>query len=502
MSKIDALADLAAERSILCTIVKNGKDALLDASSVLQPEDFHLKLNKDIFACLVSLEEEGLQIFDMESIKLKINGLDLSYILENKEYIQYLEMLFEGYHETKNLNMFIYQVKKYSVTRGLYKNYTNAIDYLGSLKGDEKLSEIISSAESEVTKYIGQDEGSEITTFSDNIDSYIEEMINAEPVDQVGLPTGLNRYDEAIGGGLRPGTVNVVGARPKVGKSFISMNVAINVAKQGIPVLYLDTELTSEYQKNRLICIESGCPLYDFERSKFKNNEDLVAAVRMSKAKISGMPLYHKEVGGMEYSEIINLCRRWITKEIGFDNKGHANPCLIVYDYLKLTGMSSLGSNIPEHIALGFMLTELHNFAVKYNIPIFSLVQLNRDGIEEEDSAVIAGSDRILWLCSSFSILKNKTENDISLGCGYEHGNKKLIVVETRQGSGLEVPGDYINLKCSLRPNISKNEACGKIVEGNFASVISGGYGKVNDKSQRSNSDDNKDSTGKAQLSS
>lgn len=498
MSKIDSLSDLASERSILSTIIKNGKDALLDATAVLESDDFSLKLNRDLYTCLVSLEEEALEEFDIESVKLKINAFGFDYILKNKEYTQYLEMLFEGFYDTKNLSMFLYQVKKYSITRGLYKNYSNAIGYLESLEGHEKLSEIIANAETEVTKYVGQDEGSDITNFSEGIDEYVEKMIEAEPVDQVGLPTGLNRYDAAIGGGLRPGTVNVVGARPKVGKSFISMNVAINVAKQGIPVLYLDTELTQEYQRNRLICIESGCPMYDFERSKFKNNEQLVEAVRLSKGKISGMPFFHKEVGGMEYAEIINVARRWITKEVGFDANGHANPCLIVYDYLKLTGMSSLGSNIPEHIALGFMLTELHNFAVKFNVPIFALVQLNRDGIEDEDSAVIAGSDRILWLCSSFTILKNKTENDVALGCGYEHGNKKLIVVETRQGSGLEVPGDYINLKCSLRPNISKDEACGKIVEGNFASVINGGYAKT----KQPNPDNTQDSNKQASSSS
>jgi len=58
-----------------------------------------------------------------------------------------------------------------------------------------------------------------------------------------GIPTGFPRYDSCIGGGFRRGTVNVVGARPKVGKSTFCLNVAKNVSFAGIPVLYLDTEM-------------------------------------------------------------------------------------------------------------------------------------------------------------------------------------------------------------------------------------------------------------------
>ena len=47
----------------------------------------------------------------------------------------------------------------------------------------------------------------------------------------------------AIGGGLRRGTVNVIGARPKTGKTLLAQNMGMNIAKQGVPVLDLDTEM-------------------------------------------------------------------------------------------------------------------------------------------------------------------------------------------------------------------------------------------------------------------
>jgi hypothetical protein len=79
-------------------------------------------------------------------------------------------------------------------------------------------------------------------------------------------------------------------------------------------------------------------------------------------------------------------------------------------------------------------------------------------------------------LASSLSILKNKNDNDQAMGCGAEFGNKKLIVVETRQGGGFEVDNDYINLIGSLRPHTKPNEATGRIIEGNlFSGCVNGG---------------------------
>jgi hypothetical protein len=133
------------------------------------------------------------------------------------------------------------------------------------------------------------------------------------------------------------------------------------------------------------------------------------------------------------------------------------------------------------------MITELHNFAVKYELPIISYVQLNRDGIDGEDTGIIAGSDRILWLCSSLSIFKNKDDTDVSLGCGWEHGNKKLLILATRQGSGLETEGDYINLKASINPHIGKLEATGLIREGHLYSKVCTGPQNANTNSQYKN---------------
>ena len=113
--------------------------------------------------------------------------------------------------------------------------------------------------------------------------------------------------------------------------------------------------------------------------------------------------------------------------------------------------------DIKEYQMLGFMLTSLHNFAVRYSIPILAFMQVNREGITKESTDIASGSDRIIWLCSNFSVFKHKSPEEIAEDGGYESGNRKLKVLVTRHGAGMD-ENDYIN--CHFKGTV------GRITEG------------------------------------
>ena len=473
-SVTNTMRDPGTERALLGTIVKNGKDAFHDVDGIIAEEDFCLPINRAIYETIRSLIDDGVDVFDTATIKMKGKTLGFAALFGERKNAEYLDIIDHAVFDPKNLQQFALQIRKYSVVRDLCNGYSGALGYLSKITGSESLAEIVSKAEEEILKVSANvDQSGSPESIAKDIAERVEQLLASEPVDQVGIPTGFPLFDEAIGGGPRPGTITVIGSRSKVGKSFLAMNIARNVSKRGVPVLYLDTELTHDYQQSRMISMDSGCPIYAFETGQFKREPKLVSAVRSSVKSIDGLPLDYQSIAGMSHTEAMMVARRWIIKTVGLNDRGEANPCLIVYDYMKLTSSNGLSNHTPEYILLGLMLTEMHNFAVKFKIPIVGFVQLNRIGIEAEDTSVIAGSDRIMWLASSFTILKNKDENDISLGCGWEYGNKKLLVVETRHGSGLEQDGDYINLHCSLRPMVGKDTANGLIREGfRFSDVV------------------------------
>ncbi|NDB58628.1 hypothetical protein EB001_09295, partial [bacterium] len=130
--------------------------------------------------------------------------------------------------------------------------------------------------------------------------------------------------------------------------------------------------------------------------------------------------------------------------EVKLDDNGKTNECVIIYDYLKLMSSSSITNNIQEYQALGFQITSLHNLCVKLDIPCLSFVQLNRDGITKESTDAVSGSDRLIWLCTSFTIFKIKSPEELAED-GPNAGNRKLVPIVARHGAGLD-DGDYINM--------------------------------------------------------
>ena len=90
-------------------------------------------------------------------------------------------------------------------------------------------------------------------------------------------------------------------------------------------------------------------------------------------------------------------------------------------------GSEGISSSMQEYQVLGFQITQLHNFMVKYDVPCLSFVQLNRDGITKESTDVVSGSDRLIWLCTSFSIFKMKSEEEIAEDKIEKRKNRKLV---------------------------------------------------------------------------
>jgi len=244
--------------------------------------------------------------------------------------------------------------------------------------------------------------------------------------------------------------------------SFLCMNIARNMAENNIPVLYLDTELTSELQLYRLTSLVSGVELNHVETGQFKYDIHESEALWGCQKHIEQLPIDHFSVAGLAPHSIISIARRWLSKTVGFTDSGAAKPCLIIYDYIKLMDDGGFKNNLQEYQLLGFLTTALHNFAVKFKLPVLATVQLNRDGVEKEGSEVVSGSDRIAWLCSNFTILKPKTQTELNEDPP-SNGTKKLIVVDTRSGAGME-RGEYINVLSNLN--------VGKLSEGQPFSMV------------------------------
>ena len=271
---------------------------------------------------------------------------------------------------------------------------------------------------------------------------------------------------------MRKNTINVIAARPKTGKTLLSDNMGFYIANElNIPVLNMDTEMTKEDHIHRILAMSTEVEINKIESGKFAESPNMRKKVRDSAKNISKIPLYHKSIAGKPFEEQLAVMRRWIVKEVGLKPDGTANDCVIFYDYLKLMDSQGMSQDLKEYQVLGFMMTSLHNFACKYGIPVVAFVQLNRDGITKESTDTASGSDRIIWLCSNFTIFKRKTDEEIAED-GPNAGNRKLLPVISRHGGGLD-DNDYIN--CNMKG------WCAKITEGQTRLELTNGSTPDND---------------------
>ena len=461
------LQDSGMERAVLAGIIAHGSDCFFGVEDILSVKDFYWMYNQELFTILIHLvHDQDAKTFDLPNIQAVAKILGFEDFVGGGKHSEYLLSLIEEVGSSEdNIRKLVVVIYKLSLARRGYVAAQKVQNRLKAITGAEGVDEIIANIEEPIFEFTGDimDQGATVVSLGQIFEESMK-TLSETPQDIIGLPTGFPVWDEAIGGGLRPATVNVVGARAKVGKSFFCMNVALNIAENDIPVLYLDTELTSDMQLHRLTSLVTKVELNHIETGQFVKNHHEADAVWGCKEHIKELTIDHFSVAGMSPQAIMSIARRWLSKTVGFTDSGAAKPCLIIYDYIKLMNDGSFKNNLQEYQLLGFLITALHNFAVKFKLPVLATVQLNRDGVEKEGSEVVSGSDRIIWLCSNFTILKPKSQSELTED-PQSNGTKKLIVTATRNSCGME-NGEYINVIDAL--------SVGRLSEGKPFSAITG----------------------------
>jgi len=440
---MDKLSDIGSERAILAGLMQHGIDAYVSIADFITVESFGHYNNQTLFKCIEHVIKNDHKV-DIPSILSSASQLGLSESINTNAELKYIKSLFDFPVEKDNVFNFGLQIKKFEFARKIKKLTEKIHKDIDNISGSESINDIIQILENPVTDFLREDDGGDVPEkIGSNIKDYVE-FLSENQCDIIGIPTGFSKYDEAIGGGLRRKCVDLVAARPKVGKSVFADNAALNISLKGTPVLMLDTEMSKEDHLNRLLANMSSVPINEIATGKFAEDQDKYDAVMKSVNQLESIPYSYISVAGKPFDQILNLIKRWVAQEVKTDDNGKTNNCVIIYDYLKLMSSNSITNNIQEYQALGFQITSLHNLCVKLDVPCLSFVQLNRDGITKESTDAVSGSDRLIWLCTSFSIFKVKSQEELAED-GPNAGNRKLVPIVSRHGAGLD-DGDYINM--------------------------------------------------------
>ena len=198
-------------------------------------------------------------------------------------------------------------------------------------------------------------------------------------------PTGFIKLDEHLGGGINRKEMIIFAAPPGVGKSLTMANLAKNLMRQSLNVVYITLELSEEIVAKRFDSMFSGISQIDILKNITKTSIEIKKqADQFGDLTIKRMP---------ESTTNANHIRAYL-KEYEI-TKGYL-PDAVVVDYMDLMCTNQQISAENQFIRDKFISEELRSIANEYNLMMITASQLNRgsqqlESMDDLSQAHIAG---------------------------------------------------------------------------------------------------------------
>jgi replicative DNA helicase len=349
-----------AERFVLGSILIDDQ-SLLQVAGIIEPEDFSLEKHRRIFLRMIDLHDRGERI---DRVTLA-NELIRHGQLESVDGLAYLVSLDDGLPQIANLESYVRIVKSKALLRRIILSSQRTIDRC--IAGDEDPESILASAGDDILKLGEIRQGTGLASPGQIIEEY-EGGVNAflDPSKRIqGVSTGFLKLDEKTGG-MRPGELIILAARPAMGKTALALNIAMHVAaKLQRTVAVFSLEMSKESLLTRLLCATARVDSQKF-RAGFLNQHER-RQLQIAAAEVVEAPLYIDDAAGTNLMDIHAKVRRL---------KAERGLSLLIIDYLQLmSGRGRFENRVQEVSAIS---RGLKLMSKDLEVPIIALSQLSR----------------------------------------------------------------------------------------------------------------------------
>jgi replicative DNA helicase len=355
-------------------------------ASRLSPADFQVEANKVIFAAMKKLHGEGKPVDfatvldecgDHEKV-VQIGGLD--YVLELNRFVvsavnieHYINTIQENSREAR----IIYSIGEISNSDS------------PSLPQLEKLVEQEKAAIKPV--------GNELQT-AEAVEEYLEDLDN--PKGGMLFLTGFPKFDKYMGG-LPRGSLSIIAARPRVGKTAIALNIMEHSIRSGYKTAFFSLEMTRRQLLDRLAAASTEARYTDIharQTTKEQNKQigtelvDLLGGYRLN--------LFDdvRSVSGI-VSEIARI-----------------KPDIAFIDYAQKVRPDRQTES--RHHDIEAIVDRLKEAAIQQNCHICLLSQLSREGAEKPKLEALKESGSLEEGGDIVMLLHRKAEPDGTIAAG------------------------------------------------------------------------------------
>ncbi|MDU4001411.1 DnaB-like helicase C-terminal domain-containing protein [Pluralibacter gergoviae] len=363
--------NLEAEQSVIGGLLldDDNSERTQKVLSMLKPESFYSKQHQVMFDVMRQMYREnkpvdGLTLHDA----LQARGL-----LGQVGGFAYIGEIAKNTPSAANIVPYAHSVREAAMERYAIQRMTEATELLYTRNGMTAAQkyEALQGVFTQLADHAKTGSRRGVRTLAEVADDWTEELAQRfDPNSRArGLSTGIPSLDEMLEPkGVVRGALFVIGARPKMGKTTLYSQLAINCAlNEKLPAIMFSLEMPDKQILERMIGQASGVNTDIFYRGANRDEEFALANARLAEM-IESQNLYIDDTPGVSLSHIIAESRR-IKRERG-------KVGMVLVDYLTLMTAEKADRN---DLAYGLITKGLKNLAKELDCVVVLLTQLNRD---------------------------------------------------------------------------------------------------------------------------
>lgn len=311
--------NIPAEQSVLGGLMLE-QDAWDHVSDILTENDFYKPSHRTVYGCIRELNKRG-QPTDLVTIS---NYLMQTGQLDNVGGPTYLAEMMDQTPSTVNIKSYAQIVREKSLLRRIIHTSHDFIEKAYTQEFVD-LESFLNHVESEVFKIAETTSSNDLMDASQLVKLSLEklEQLYAQKGEVTGVGSGFFELDKMTNG-FQPGELIVVAARPSMGKTAFSLNLALNATlREKKRVAYFSVEMGKEQLMMRMLSSEARIPASQLR----SGNIDEFAWPKLinTAAKMSEAPLFIDDTSAISPFDIRAKARR-MKAQHGLD--------MIIVDYL------------------------------------------------------------------------------------------------------------------------------------------------------------------------
>ncbi|MCI7259895.1 MAG: replicative DNA helicase [Selenomonas sp.] len=353
--------NIEAEQAVLGAMLIK-KEAIAEVQEILQPDDFYREAHRIVYEAMVQLQNND-EAVDLVTLTEQLRK---SEQLDKIGGLAFITQLANAVPTAANVVYHAKIVKEKAELRSLI----NAATAIASAAYEDNtdVENIMDDAEKKILAVANRKNGGAFESMKSIVMRTFERInvLYESKGGLTGISSGFKDLDK-LTAGLQKSDLILVAARPSMGKTAFTLNIASYVGTHGGKVAFFSLEMSKEQLMQRMLCAEGGIDATKLRTGQLDTQEwnKLVhVADTLSRA-----PIYIDDTAGITVMELRSKARR-LKAEHGLD--------LIIIDYLQLMQgrPSKNGDNRQQEISE--ISRSLKALARELDLPVIALSQLSR----------------------------------------------------------------------------------------------------------------------------